>query len=195
MREYTRLRKTGDRRPYPITAAKMHYSFMSTARRFSEGRLVSKGRKDNDGFTLIELLVATALLGLLAGSAIWALTQANNYASIARLYTGAETAAQNQIDLILTESPFNPQTVPPQIPAPLTLGTSAAQTVVLYNEPAGAGGQTHTVTGQMVTTVVSNNVVTQGQNLNLYSATVVVTYTYRSKVYQVQLNAMRASDV
>ncbi len=153
------------------------------------------GGKDNSGFTLIELLVATALLGLLAGSAIWALTQANNYASIARLYTGAETAAQNQIDLILTESPFNPQTTPPQIPPPLTLGTSAAQTVTLYSEPSGAGGQTHTVTGQMVTTVVSNNVVTQGQNLNLYSATVVVTYTYRSKVYRVQLNAMRASDV
>src|SRR5712671_1425303 len=88
------------------------------------------------GFTLIELLVATALLGLLAGSSIWALAQANNYASIARLYTGAATAAQNQIDLILTESPFNPQANPPQIPAPLTLGTSAAQTVILYNEPA-----------------------------------------------------------
>lgn len=155
----------------------------------------AKGGKGNSGFTLIELLVATALLGLLAGSAIWALTQANNYASIARLYTGAETAAQNQVDLILTESPFNPQATPPQIPPPLTLGTSAAQTVTLYSEPSGAGGQTHTVTGQMVTTVVSNNVVTQGQNLNLYSATVVVTYTYRSKVYRVQLNAMRASDV
>ena len=155
----------------------------------------AKGGKANNGFTLLELLVATALLGLLAGSVIWCLTQANNYASIARLYTGAETAAQNQIDLVLTESPFNPQANPPQIPQPLTLGTSAAQTVTLYSEPAGAGGQTHTVTGQMVTTVVSNNVVTQGQNLNLYSATVVVTYTYRSKVYRVQLNAMRASDV
>jgi len=153
---------------------------------------VGKGKR---AFTLIEVLVATALLGLLAGSAIWALTQANNYASIARLYTGAETAAQNQIDIILTESPFNPQTTPPQIPPALTLGTSAAQTVTLYSEPNGSGGQTHAITGQMVTTVISDNVVTQGQNLNLYSATVVVTYTYRSKVYRVQLNAMRASDV
>jgi prepilin-type N-terminal cleavage/methylation domain-containing protein len=151
--------------------------------------------KGKQAFTLIEVLVATALLGLLAGSAIWALTQANNYASIARLYTGAETAAQNQIDIILTDSPFNPQANPPQIPPALTLGTSAAQTVTLYSEPNGAGGQTHAVTGQMVTTVISDNVVTQGQNLNLYSATVVVTYTYRSKVYRVQLNAMRASDV
>jgi prepilin-type N-terminal cleavage/methylation domain-containing protein len=147
------------------------------------------------GFTLVEVLIATALLGLMAGSSIWALTQANNYASIARLYTGAETAAQNQVDLILTDGPFNPQTIPPQIPPSLTLGTSAPQTVILYNELGGANGHTLTVTGQMVTTVVSNNVVTQSQNLNLWSATVVVTYTYRNKTYRVQLNAMRASDV
>ena len=139
--------------------------------------------------------MATALLGLLAGSAIWALTQANNYASIARLYTGAETAAQNQIDLILTESPFNPQANPPQIPPPLTLGTSAAQTVThlqrtrrsRWPDAHGDRADGHDCH--------RNNLVTQGQNLNLYSATVVVTYTYRSKVYRVQLNAMRASDV
>ena len=149
----------------------------------------------SQGFTLVELLVAAALLGLLAGGAIWALTAANNYASIARLYTGAETAAQNQVDLILTEAPFNPQANPPQVPTVLTLGTSAPQTVTLYTEPGGANNQTHAVTGQMVTTVTSDNVIVQGQSLNLYSATVVVTYTYRSKVYQVELNAMRASDV
>ena len=100
-----------------------------------------------------------------------------------------------RIDLILTDGPFNPQDSPPQIPPSLALGTSAPQTVTLYTEPAGAGGQTHTVSGQMVTTVVKNNLVVQSQNLNLYSATVVVTYTYRSKTYRVQLNAMRASDV
>jgi len=164
-------------------------------RQFSGNSSLAPVNNRTQAFTLIEVLVATALLGLLAGSAIWALTQANNYASIARLSPGAETAAQNQIDIILTDSPFNPQANPPQIPPALTLGTSAAQTVTLYGEPDGAGGQTHTVTGQMVTTVVSNNVVTQGQNLNLYSATVVITYTYRSKAYRVQLNAMRASDV
>ena len=147
------------------------------------------------GFTLVEVIVATTLLGLLASSSIWSLAQANNYASIARLYTGAETAAQNRIDLILTDGPFNPQNNPAQIPPSLALGTSAPQTVTLYTEPAGAGGETHIVSGQMVTTVVKNNLVVQSQNLNLYSATVVVTYTYRSKTYRVQLNAMRASDV
>jgi len=47
----------------------------------------------------------------------------------------------------------------------------------------------------MVTTVTKNAVTVNGTDLNLYSATVVVTYTYRSKSYRVQLNAMRASDV
>ena len=36
------------------------------------------------GFTLVEVLVATVLLGLVASSSIWALTQANNYAVIER---------------------------------------------------------------------------------------------------------------
>src|SRR5438046_3171600 len=105
------------------------------------------------GFTLAEVLVATSLLGLLAGSAIWTLTQANSYAAVSRLRTGAENAAQNQIDLILTDGPFNPQNTPPEIPAELQVGTSAPQTVTIYTEPSGADGATHAVTGQMVTTV------------------------------------------
>jgi prepilin-type N-terminal cleavage/methylation domain-containing protein len=163
-------------------------------------------RARRGGFTLVEVLVATTLLGLVAGGALWALTQANNYASISRLYTGAETAAQNQIDFLLSDAPFNPQTTPPQLGSEVlpstspptytwTLGAHAAQDVTIYTEPSGADGQSHAVIGQMVTTVTSNNVVTKSQNLNLYSATVVVTYTFRSKTYRVQLNAMRASDV
>ena len=147
------------------------------------------------GFTLLEVLIATSLLGLLAGSSIWALTQANNYASIARLYTGAETAAQSRIDYLLTDSPFNPQSGEFGTTNEWAVGTSGVQTVTIYSEPAGANAQTHAINGQMVTTVTSNNVVTQSQSLNLYSATVVVTYVYRSKTYRVQLNAMRASDV
>ena len=149
------------------------------------------------GFTLVEVLVATAILGVLAGSVIWALVQANNYASIARLYTGAETAAQNQVDYLLADSPFNPQSNPAQLGTTneWTLGTSSTEDVTIYSEPAGADGQSHSVIAQRVTTVTASNLVTKGQSLNLYSATVVVTYTYRSKNYRVQLNAMRASDV
>ena len=153
--------------------------------------LKASGRR---GFTLLEVLVATALLGLLAGSAIWALTQANNYASIARLYTGAETAAQNQIDLILTEGPFNPQSA--QVPIVLTLSPpSQVETdIILYSEPNGTNGPAHTIVGTRTTTVTKVPPV-NGVELNLYTATVVVTYTYRSKNYRVQLNAMRASDI
>ncbi len=147
------------------------------------------------GFTLAEVLIATVLLGLLAGSSIWALSQANNYASIARLYTGAETAAQGRIDYLLTDTPFNPQSGEFGTTNEWKVGSIGIQTVTIYSEPAGANGQTHAITGQMVTTVTSNNIVTQSQNLNLYSATVVVTYVFRSKSYRVQLNAMRASDV
>ena len=139
--------------------------------------------------------MATALLGLVAGGALWALTQANNYASISRLYTGAETAAQNQIDYLMMDSPFNPQSSQFGTTSEWAVGTSALQTVTIYSEPAGADGQSHSITGQMVTTVTSNSVVYKSQNLNLYSATVVVTYTFRSKTYRVQLNTMRASDV
>lgn len=155
----------------------------------------SSARVARLGFTLVEVLVATALLGLVAGGALWALTQANNYAAISRLYTGGENAAQNQIDYLLTDSPFNPQSSQFGTTNEWAVGTSALQTVTIYSEPAGADGQSHSITGQMVTTVTSNNIVTKSQNLNLYSATVVVTYTFRSKTYRVQLNAMRASDV
>lgn len=147
-------------------------------------------------FTLVEVLVATAILGVVAGSSIWALAQANNYASISRLYTGAATVAQSRIDVLLTEGPFNPQYDPPEIPASLALGDSAPQPVTIYTEPSNNNAQPHAVMGQMVTSVTKINVTAKGTiPLDLYSATVVVTYTYRSKTYRVQLNAMRASDV
>jgi prepilin-type N-terminal cleavage/methylation domain-containing protein len=146
----------------------------------------------NAGFTFAEIIVSVSILGLLSAGSIWGLAQANNYASVARLYTGAETVAQNRIDEILSESPFNPQDN--EIPAVLALGTHAAETVQVYNEPNPVGGTQRIITGQLVTTV--SQVVAPGfPNLNMYAATVVVTYTFRGKNYRVQFNAMRASDV
>lgn len=130
---------------------------------------------------------------MLSGGSIWALSQANNYASVARLYTGAENQAQNKIDEILSESPFNPQNIPAEVPAVLALGTHAAETVQVYNEPNPAGGTPRIITGQLVTTVSAVNA-PGFPNLNMYAATVVVTYTFRNKNYRVQFNAMRASD-
>ena len=46
----------------------------------------------------------------------------NTNAALCRLQTGASTVAQNQIDLILSDSPFNPQYS--QVPPELTIGTT-----------------------------------------------------------------------
>ncbi len=97
------------------------------------------------------------------------------------------------------DTPFNPQNGELGTTSEWRVGTSGIQTVTIYTEPAGANGNSHSVTGQMVTTVakVPDPAMTKapGAELNLYTATVVVTYTYRGKNYSVQLNAMRASDV
>lgn len=149
-------------------------------------------------FTLVEVLVAVALLGLLAGGSLWALSQANNYASISRLYTGAETAAQNQIDFLLSDSPFNPQNNEWGTKSEWKVGSTTLLPVpVIYSEPDANGAFSHTIVGSLTTSVVKVTNVTgpAGVDLNLYSATVVVTYTFRGKPYRVQFNAMRASDV
>lgn len=146
-------------------------------------------------FTFLEVLVSVGVLGILAGTSIWTLTQMNNYASVTRLYTGAETVAQNRIDKILSEAPFNPQNSPPEVPAVLALGTSAPETVNIYDEDPNVAGSMK-VTGQLVTTITKSTTPGPGAaDLNLYSATVVVTYKFRGKDYRVQFNAMRSSDV
>ncbi|MDQ6623256.1 MAG: type II secretion system GspH family protein [Verrucomicrobiota bacterium] len=154
------------------------------------------GRPNGDrAFTMVEVLVSVALLGIALGSSLWGLSQANNYAFIARLQTGAENVAQNQIDKILSEAPFNPQSS--QVPDVLALGITVIPNVEIYNEPNPAGGQ-RVVKGQMATAVTAvTNTKVNGSitDLNLYSATVTVSYVYRGKTYNVQLNAMRASDV
>ena len=160
----------------------------------------------SEGFTLVEVLIAVSLLALFASGALWTLTQANRYAALSRLYTGAQLAAQNQVDLIMSKGPFNPQNLAddgsaaPQIPSELELGTHPDETVTIYSEPNG-----QTVSATRVTTVTSiPPKLVGGRALNIYYATVVVTFVYPpytagvtpplSAQHQVQLNAMRASD-
>jgi len=121
----------------------------------------------------------------------------NHYASVTRLYTGAETVAQNRIDEILSEAPFNPQIG--EVPKVLIVKNPAAQeTVQIYNEPNPAGGQPRIIYGTMETTVKAvgplnvNGVATE---LNVFRATVLVSYNFRGQNYKVQLNALRASDL
>lgn len=134
------------------------------------------------------------ILGLLAAGSIWGLNQANTYASINRLYTGAENVAQNQIDQILSEAPFEPQNG--VFPPALTLNTTVdPEPKKIYEEPGDDSAVQRVVLGTVTTKV--EKVVATGKNgvdLNLYQATVIVDYSFRGRPYKVQLNAMRASD-
>ncbi len=154
-------------------------------------------------FTLTEVMVACAILALISASIIWGLNQLNYYASVSRLYTAAQTLAQNQIDLILTKAPFNPATSQYPTPNVLQIGTyysdpthpatlSATQVMVpIYTDPSSGDP---TVTGTIKTTVLDPNVAISGTSLNLRQATVVVTYTFRNKTFTVKMDTMRTCD-
>lgn len=141
-------------------------------------------------FTLTEILVALAMIGLMASSALWALVLINSNAAVERLYTGAMTAAQSQIDLILSDTPFDPQLN--QFPAlgELNPGTQT-QTVPIYTDPVSGNV---VVSGTMTTTITDPGLQINGNSLNTYQATVTVTYSYRNRNYTVTMCTLRASD-
>jgi prepilin-type N-terminal cleavage/methylation domain-containing protein len=150
-------------------------------------------RPKSDAFTLVEVMVAVAVLGLFASGALWSLTQANDYAVLSRLYTGAQIAAQSQIDLIMSKGPFNPQKG--QVPAVLSLDPHVSETVTLYSDPGTKTSGPIVISGQRTTQVNDTIKTVSGRSLNMYSAVVVVSFSYRGKPHHVQLNTLRASDV
>jgi type II secretory pathway pseudopilin PulG len=56
---------------------------------------------------LIEIVIALAVLGVMASGVYIGFNAINAYAVSSRLYSEAQTAAQNQIDLILSKEPFD----------------------------------------------------------------------------------------
>lgn len=145
-------------------------------------------------FTLAEVMVGLGLFGITAAAAVSAMLHMNNNAALSRLQTGASTVAQNQIDLCLSDSPFNPQKS--QIPPALTIGTTNAgsstnPTVPVYTDPK-TGMQ---VMGWMVTEVANTGTTYNSANLNIFRITVTVNYRYRGRSYSVKMGTMRASDI
>ncbi|HVF71160.1 MAG TPA: prepilin-type N-terminal cleavage/methylation domain-containing protein [Chthoniobacterales bacterium] len=59
------------------------------------------------GFTLIEIVIALAVLGVMSTGCYIGFNAINTYAVSSRLYSEAQTAAQNQIDLALSREPFD----------------------------------------------------------------------------------------
>jgi len=166
-------------------------------------------RSDRSGFTLVEVLGGITLLALVAGSVLFGLNQLNYYAATNRLYTAAQTLAQNQIDLILTAGPFDPgnnkypspynwlrtdqsyyTVIDPAVTPPNPTLTTAQTSVPIYVDNSN-----RIVMGTIKTTVTDTGASLSGNSLNLRRATVVVTYTYRNKTFAVTMETMRTSDI
>jgi prepilin-type N-terminal cleavage/methylation domain-containing protein len=170
------------------------------------------GRKTDGagGFTLVEVIVAISVLGIGIASTVGALTKFNSIASVSRNATGAYTAVQNQIDLIQSLSPFNPQkpndradcdnVVHTQIPKDylsicaggaaaydLTVGTHTYNNVPVYQDPTSGIIVIGTLT--VVVTDISATVP------NTYRFLVTITYNYLGKSYAFSMNTIRTSDI
>jgi len=153
----------------------------------------SSRRFRDAAFTLAEVIIAIGLFGITAAAAIAGLIRMNTNAALCRLQTGASTVAQNQIDLILSDSPFNPQYN--QIPPELTIGTtsqgsSANPTIAVYTDPV----TNSQVLGWMTTVVSDTSSTENGNTLYVYQATVTVSYYYKGRLYSVSMCTTRCSD-
>lgn len=137
--------------------------------------------------------MALGVIGTMGAGCYIGFNGLNAYAVSSRLYSEAQAAAQNQIDQILSKGPFDPVTN--KIPTVLTLGTTTTPNVFVYQDPVSGNA---VVTGTMTTTVTdtSSTMTFAGttKNLNIYRATVTVSYTYRGKTYNVSMDTMRTGD-
>jgi Tfp pilus assembly protein PilV len=158
-----------------------------------------EGAQDAEGFTLVEAVIAVTLIGIGVAGSLTALTHANSVASMSRNSTGAQTAAQNQIDLLLSDSPFNPQKNNPapdntqQVPPELTLGTHTYNNIPIYKEPTTGVIVAGTMTTEVVN--VSPTYAPTGAVIPMYRATVTVTYTYLKRSYTMKMSTLRVSDI
>lgn len=158
-------------------------------------------------------MVGLTILSLVAGSVLWGLNQLSYYAGAARLYTAAQTLAQNQIDLLLTLGPYDP--AQGLLPRPsgcatksiLDAGatyywdlTAAAntcpisatpKTVPIYKDPMN---NNQIVSGTIATTVATTPFAVNGVGLDVRQATVKVAYRYGRRDYEVVMETMRTSD-
>jgi hypothetical protein len=147
----------------------------------------------------MEAIVGMALIGLGVSCIVGSLTKLNAIAAAARNATGAYTTVMNQVDLIQSDGPFNPQKTntdgTAQIPPELILGTHTQNNVPIYQDPQTgvivAGTMTTTVT-DVSSTYTSASVT---YSLIAYKAVVTITYTYLSRDYSYSMSTIRTSDI
>ena len=157
---------------------------------------ISASRFTAGGFSLVEAVVAITLIGIGVASTLGALTKFNSIADMSRNGTGVCAAVMNQIDLIQSDSPFNPQKRnndgTPQIPPELQIGTQT-KNVVVYQYKDLSGNNIVIVPGTMTTTVTDLN--PGSTTVYMYQAVVTVTYTYLNRSYSFSMSTIRTSDI
>ena len=85
----------------------METIMLSLSRQFKPDRCPPLKGRLRAAFTLIEIVIALAVLGTMAGGVYLGFNSINTYAVSSRLYSEAQAAAQNQIDLVLSKEPFD----------------------------------------------------------------------------------------
>jgi len=147
------------------------------------------------GFTLTEAVVALSIATTGLGTFVSGMTRLNEQASISRNATGASAVLQNQVDLMLSHGPFNPQKKNEdnsiQVPPELRVGTYTTNNVAIYREP----GTAVVVSGTLVTQITDASQTVSGMKMWLYRARITLTYTYRGKTYTAQRSTVRTSDI
>jgi len=153
---------------------------------------------------VLEVSFALAVFSLFAVSSIYALSQANRFASNSRYETLALAAAQQKIDQIMT----TPWSVAGTVPAVLTSGTtteaSPAVTLPLNGDPFNSAIGLSSAYSNYDTQVLDSRttVITKltdcsgntGSASRLLRATVTVTYTYRGKQTNLAISTVRGTD-
>lgn len=80
---------------------------MSLARQRKADPSGRRSRRFRAAFTLVEIVISLAVIGTMASGVYVGFNSLNAYAVGSRLYSDALTAAQNEIDVILSKSPFD----------------------------------------------------------------------------------------
>jgi prepilin-type N-terminal cleavage/methylation domain-containing protein len=211
-------------RPRSAYVLLMETIMLSPLRQFRPNLCRQRGSgHSRAGFTLVEIVIALAVLGTMAAGCFIGFNSVNTYAVSSRLYSEAQTAAQNQIDLILSREPFDIMISPARVPLELMTGAElAAQNPALGSStPATTNSYypyylsngllardafiyTDPVTGNMivkgiVTTQVTDVNATETleattMGLNIRRATVTVSYNFRNTNYKVVMDTMRTAD-
>lgn len=174
-------------------------------------------QKHRRAFTVLEVSFAVAIFSLFAVCSIYAISQANRFASNARYRTLALAAAQQKIDQIMTVS-WSTQATPPSVLRVDTAAASSTKTIDLTDEKAtttesslplnndvlnNATGLKSAFTNDDVqvldqrVTVITKLTDCTGKtkaDSRLLRADVTVSYTYRGKANSIKLSTLRIAD-